>query len=71
MSGPALVKSSLPTLNPPETGASCSTSFSAASAVGTSKATMMGFRMQRNCNSQLPQRNKPRTAIFDFPQPIL
>ena len=46
MSGPALVKISLPTLKPPDTGANCSTSFNAASAVGTSRATMIGLRMK-------------------------
>src|SRR5689334_5197345 len=47
MSGPALVNSSLPILNAPTAGATCPTRRSAASASGTSSATMIGFRIAR------------------------
>ncbi len=44
-SGPALVNNSLPILNAPTTGPSCFARAKAASAVGTSKAAMIGLRM--------------------------
>src|SRR5437867_3102616 len=42
-SEPALTNSSLPTLNAPATGASCSTSLSASSSLETSNATINGL----------------------------
>src|SRR3954469_11776598 len=44
ISGPTLVKSSLPILKAPTAGASSSASFTACSSEGTSSATMIGFR---------------------------
>src|ERR1700722_17269 len=55
ISGPALVKSSLPILNAPTTGASCTASCTAVLASGTSKATMTGF-----CMRQLNLNHSPR-----------
>src|SRR5438132_12698466 len=47
MSGPALVKSSLPILKAPTSEVNCETRARARSALGTSRATMMGFGMRR------------------------
>src|SRR5881628_646501 len=46
-SEPALTNSSLPTLNAPAIGASCSTSLSATSGFGTSNATIIGLCMRQ------------------------
>jgi len=64
MPGPAAVNSSLPTLKPPQTGASCRTSRRASSAVGTSSAARMGLRMGAfNQNGAGATR---RDCLFDF-----
>ena len=65
--GPSFVKSSLPILKPPDTGASCSANFSASSAVGTSSATIIGFRIRplnlnRAKRTRLIPATRPRRA---------
>src|SRR5436190_5737188 len=74
MSGPALVKSSLPILNAATTDASSSAKLDAFSAVGTSRATIIGLRMEGvKRNGALATSRESYASFFNgvYSQPVM